>query len=199
MEKAIPIHPGEPYTTTTARREEAFNDGLQSCRGSAQSIQTDNGIAGVGHPSAIIGGDRQGAAADIVRPARETPVVIGSSVKDGYNWRKYGQKNMKDSNFPRSYYRCTYPHCKKTKKEERSPQGFVTEIIYKGVHNHPKPNPFPSPSSYPELQDARRNASQQNQHGTAHFSSKMSNDHGLEGDDADSNRHLTSTFILFSS
>lgn len=187
MEKAI--HPGEP---TTARREEACNDALQS-RGSAQSIKTDNCIAGVGHRSTIIR-DRQGAA-DIVRPRRETPVVIGASVKDGYNWRKYGQKNMKDSNFPRSYYRCTYPNCKTTKKEERSPQGFVTEIIYKGVHNHPKPNRFPRPSSYPK-QDARLNASQQNQHGT-HFSSKMSNDHVVEGDDdADPNRQLTSIFYL---
>ncbi|XP_074565044.1 uncharacterized protein LOC141821549 [Curcuma longa] len=129
--------------------EEACKDTLQSQR-PAQSIETDNnGVAGLGHPSAIISDQQQGAA-DIVQPTRGTPVVNGSSVKDGYNWRKYGQKNVKDSNFPRSYYKCTYPRCQMTKKEERSLQGNLTEIIYKGVHNHPEPNPSSRASSYPE-------------------------------------------------
>ncbi|WVZ98935.1 hypothetical protein U9M48_044305 [Paspalum notatum var. saurae] len=62
-----------------------------------------------------------------------------ASSDDGYNWRKYGQKQMKGSVNPRSYYKCSFPGCPTKKKVERSPQGQVTEIVYKGTHNHPKP------------------------------------------------------------
>lgn len=58
---------------------------------------------------------------------------------DGYNWRKYGQKHVKGSEFPRSYYKCTFLNCPVKKKVERSLEGLVTEIIYRGAHNHPKP------------------------------------------------------------
>ncbi|EPS58266.1 hypothetical protein M569_16549, partial [Genlisea aurea] len=58
---------------------------------------------------------------------------------DGYNWRKYGQKQVKGSENPRSYYKCTYPNCPTKKKVERSIDGPITEIVYKGSHNHPKP------------------------------------------------------------
>ncbi|KAL9993228.1 putative transcription factor WRKY family [Helianthus debilis subsp. tardiflorus] len=61
--------------------------------------------------------------------------------EDGYNWRKYGQKQVKGSEYPRSYYKCTYANCPVTKKVERSHEGHITEIIYKGAHNHPKPPP----------------------------------------------------------
>jgi WRKY transcription factor 33 len=59
---------------------------------------------------------------------------------DGYNWRKYGQKQVKASENPRSYYKCTHPNCPVKKKVENSlMDGRVTEIVYKGEHNHPKP------------------------------------------------------------
>ncbi|KAM1251275.1 hypothetical protein FF1_033783 [Malus domestica] len=58
----------------------------------------------------------------------------------GYNWRKYGQKQVKGSEYPRSYYKCTHPNCQVKKKVERSYDGQITEIIYKGApHNHAKP------------------------------------------------------------
>ncbi|PSR86214.1 WRKY transcription factor [Actinidia chinensis var. chinensis] len=59
--------------------------------------------------------------------------------EDGYNWRKYGQKQVKGSENPRSYYKCTFPNCPTKKKVERSIDGQITEIVYKGNHNHPKP------------------------------------------------------------
>ncbi|XP_062180887.1 WRKY transcription factor WRKY24-like [Phragmites australis] len=61
------------------------------------------------------------------------------SSDDGYNWRKYGQKQMKGSENPRSYYKCSFLGCPTKKKVERSPDGQVTEIVYKDTHNHPKP------------------------------------------------------------
>lgn len=67
------------------------------------------------------------------------PLVIERPSEDGYNWRKYGQKQVKGSEFPRSYYKCTHPNCSVKKKVERSHDGQVTEIVYKGEHDHPKP------------------------------------------------------------
>ncbi|KAI3944535.1 hypothetical protein MKW92_049864 [Papaver armeniacum] len=67
--------------------------------------------------------------------------------EDGYNWRKYGQKQVKGSENPRSYYKCTFPNCPTKKKVERSLEGQITEIVYKGSHNHPKPTSTRRPSS----------------------------------------------------
>lgn len=60
---------------------------------------------------------------------------------DGHNWRKYGQKQVKGSEYPRSYYKCTYPNCPVKKKVEKSLDGRIAEIVYKGEHNHLKPQP----------------------------------------------------------
>eukprot|EP01018_Ginkgo_biloba_P035664 Gb_36184 [translate_table: standard] len=74
-------------------------------------------------------------------PPIPTVTVVEKPSADGYNWRKYGQKQVKGSEYPRSYYKCTHPNCPVKKKVERSHDGQVTEIVYKGEHNHPKPQP----------------------------------------------------------
>ena len=66
-------------------------------------------------------------------------LAIDKPADDGYNWRKYGQKQVKGSEYPRSYYKCTHLNCPVKKKVERAPDGHITEIIYKGQHNHEKP------------------------------------------------------------
>lgn len=66
-------------------------------------------------------------------------VVVDKPADDGYNWRKYGQKPIKGSEYPRSYYKCTHLNCPVKKKVERSSDGQVTQIIYKNEHNHEKP------------------------------------------------------------
>ncbi|OVA09944.1 DNA-binding WRKY [Macleaya cordata] len=63
----------------------------------------------------------------------------GRLASDGYNWRKYGQKQVKGSECPRSYYKCTQAKCAVKKMVERSFDGNIAEIVYKGDHNHPKP------------------------------------------------------------
>ncbi|XP_058218870.1 probable WRKY transcription factor 20 isoform X2 [Rhododendron vialii] len=68
-------------------------------------------------------------------------VTAEKSSDDGYNWRKYGQKLVKGSEFPRSYYKCTNPNCEVKKIFERSHEGQITEIVYRGTHDHPKPQP----------------------------------------------------------
>eukprot|EP00250_Pteridium_aquilinum_P003383 c13697_g1_i1 orf=553-2643(-) len=71
--------------------------------------------------------------------AHPLPLLVERPSEDGYNWRKYGQKQVKGSEYPRSYYKCTHPNCPVKKKVERSYDGQITEIVYKGEHNHPKP------------------------------------------------------------
>lgn len=66
-------------------------------------------------------------------------VKFDRSSDDGYNWRKYGQKVVKGGEFPRSYYKCTYLKCDVKKILERSYTGQIREIVYKGIHDHPKP------------------------------------------------------------
>ncbi|KAK4792092.1 hypothetical protein SAY86_022527 [Trapa natans] len=59
--------------------------------------------------------------------------------EDGYNWRKYGQKNVKGNEFIRSYYKCTRSDCLVKKQVERSLDGQITGTVYFGQHNHSKP------------------------------------------------------------
>ncbi|KAG2710176.1 hypothetical protein I3760_04G014100 [Carya illinoinensis] len=73
------------------------------------------------------------------RKYQPASIAIDKPADDGYNWRKYGQKQVKGSEYPRSYYKCTHLNCPVKKKVERSPDGQVTEIIYKGQHNHELP------------------------------------------------------------
>lgn len=61
---------------------------------------------------------------------------------DGYRWRKYGKKMVKNSPNPRNYYRCSSEGCrvKKRVERERDDARFVI-TTYDGVHNHPAPLP----------------------------------------------------------
>ncbi|KAL2523068.1 putative WRKY transcription factor 4 [Forsythia ovata] len=68
-------------------------------------------------------------------------VAVNKPTNDGYNWRKYGQKQVKASECPRSYYKCTHFNCPVKKKVECSVDGHITEITYKGQHNHDVPQP----------------------------------------------------------
>lgn len=95
------------------------------------------------------------------RPNNQTGSYNGREQRkgeDGYNWRKYGQKQVKGSENPRSYYKCTFPSCPTKKKVERSLEGQITEIVYKGSHNHPKPQSTRRSSSSSTFQSAVFNA-----------------------------------------
>ncbi|CAN5956860.1 unnamed protein product [Sphagnum jensenii] len=122
----------------------------------------------------------QASEQDHLLPPTSITAFPERASEDGYNWRKYGQKQVKGSEYTRSYYKCTQAHCPMKKKVERSHDGQVTEIVYKGEHNHAKPQP------------TRRLAL----NGAAGFVSNVKNEGGgVEQDVMDSSRasHLVSS------
>lgn len=60
-------------------------------------------------------------------------------IDDGYNWRKYGQKDIMGANHPRAYYRCTHRNtqgCLATKQVQRADEDpMMFEVIYRGKHS----------------------------------------------------------------
>ncbi|XP_065860237.1 probable WRKY transcription factor 53 [Euphorbia lathyris] len=57
---------------------------------------------------------------------------------DGFSWRKYGQKDILGSSFPRGYYRCSHRHsqgCLAVKQVQRSDEDpSLFEVTYRGRH-----------------------------------------------------------------
>ncbi|RZB55724.1 putative WRKY transcription factor 32 isoform C [Glycine soja] len=76
----------------------------------------------------------------LVQPYRNRKYLLQrTSASDGYNWRKYGQKQVKSPTGSRSYYRCTHSDCCAKKIECCDDSGHVIEIVYKSEHSHDPP------------------------------------------------------------
>uniref|UniRef100_J3L3R4 WRKY transcription factor WRKY51 n=1 Tax=Oryza brachyantha TaxID=4533 RepID=J3L3R4_ORYBR len=75
--------------------------------------------------------------ADVSGP-RPKGVGEGNTPTDSWAWRKYGQKPIKGSPFPRAYYRCSSSKgCPARKQVERSRADPETVIVtYSFEHNH---------------------------------------------------------------
>ncbi|KAL6968639.1 hypothetical protein U1Q18_034437 [Sarracenia purpurea var. burkii] len=65
---------------------------------------------------------------------------------DSWSWRKYGQKPIKGSPYPRGYYRCsTSKGCSAKKQVERcKTDASMLIITYTSSHNHPGPDHLPN-------------------------------------------------------
>lgn len=62
---------------------------------------------------------------------------------DGFKWRKYGQKAVKNCRHPRGYYHCVERSCtikKRVQRLDMDPNYVLT--TYEGFHNHPTPMPI---------------------------------------------------------
>ncbi|TKY56001.1 WRKY transcription factor 53 [Spatholobus suberectus] len=101
---------------------------------------------------------------------------VEGPLDDGYSWRKYGQKGILGSKYPRGYYRCAQRNvqgCMATKQVQRSDQDpTIFEIIYRGNHtctmssytvppSGPQENQEPNLSIIPQQQIELQSAQQQ--------------------------------------
>ncbi|CAJ1937288.1 unnamed protein product [Sphenostylis stenocarpa] len=77
--------------------------------------------------------------------------------EDGYNWRKYGQKDILGAKYPRSYYRCTFRNtqgCWATKQVQRSDEDpKIFDITYRGKHTCSQGNNAVLPPKSPDKQE----------------------------------------------
>ena len=69
---------------------------------------------------------------------------------DGWRWRKYGQKHVRGSAHPRSYYKCTTLNCPMRKHCERSTSDSAVVVsTYEGTHDHGQPPPATARANAP--------------------------------------------------
>nr|WCL15227.1 WRKY4002 [Atractylodes chinensis] len=77
------------------------------------------------------------------RKTIDSRVNISHTTEDGYAWRKYGQKEILNSKFPRCYFRCTHKPvhgCKAQKQVQKlEDESNMFHITYFGHHTCPCP------------------------------------------------------------
>ncbi|KAK9076859.1 hypothetical protein SSX86_005193 [Deinandra increscens subsp. villosa] len=104
-----------------------------------------------GSSSIHLPGNCNGAAGNgIVHNQKVTKKKVAFKTKsqveildDGFKWRKYGKKMVKNSPNPRNYYRCSAEGCSVKKRVERDVEDARYVITtYEGVHNHQRPSNF---------------------------------------------------------
>ncbi|RLN40061.1 putative WRKY transcription factor 70 isoform X2 [Panicum miliaceum] len=81
------------------------------------------------------------------RSQRPSDTKITDTLEDGHVWRKYGQKEIQNSSYPRSYYRCTHSSgqgCnakRQVQSSETDPSKYV--VTYYGEHTCRDPSTIP--------------------------------------------------------
>ncbi|MCO5611631.1 hypothetical protein L7F22_065885 [Adiantum nelumboides] len=133
FEDLVPAQPG------------ASNQFHHSHAGFAHELDVAPSLSLVGHRStqapstSMQAGGNMRAGQAVTRQAIEIRVEGADlrSLCDGYFWRKYGEKNIKNKKHPRSYFKCAEAGCDVTKHSERCSENSNDVIVtYHGKHNH---------------------------------------------------------------
>ncbi|KAL3521322.1 hypothetical protein ACH5RR_019471 [Cinchona calisaya] len=108
----------------------ASDDVVQVSSGDRRSKASDRSRKRLG------GKDRRGCYRR--RNVSQSGITLSSTVEDGRAWRKYGQKEILNSKFPRCYFRCTHKldqGCKATKQVQMIKEDPLTyQTTYFGNH-----------------------------------------------------------------
>ncbi|KAI7749302.1 hypothetical protein M8C21_023637, partial [Ambrosia artemisiifolia] len=113
------------------------------------------------------------------RKTEDSRMKVSETIEDGYAWRKYGQKEILNSNFPRCYFRCTHKQvhgCKALKQVQKLEDGSnMFHIIYFGHHTCPCPPPTTSPHHGGGLELDCKNS--ENDHNLSNSPSSVTKNH----------------------
>nr|AZB50357.1 WRKY transcription factor 75 [Physalis pubescens] len=125
-------------TTDHAKEELLFQGKNNGFLGLMASMETPSGVTNNGFEKEVKSCKKK-AEKKIKKPryAFQTRSQV-DILDDGYRWRKYGQKAVKNNKFSRSYYRCTHQGCNVKKQVQRlCKDEEVVVTTYEGMHSHP--------------------------------------------------------------
>ncbi|TKY73954.1 WRKY transcription factor 70 [Spatholobus suberectus] len=92
------------------------------------------------------------------RRTEQTSNIVSPTTDDDHAWRKYGQKEILNSQFPRSYFRCTRKFeqgCRATKQVQRIQENpDMYNITYIGLHTCKDTLKAPQMVTYSETWDS---------------------------------------------